>query len=85
MVNACPMCLKDEETIDHLLLQCNNAMKIWNTVINWFGCSWVFPKRAQDLFMAWISNWVTKGEGDVEAHLSCSNLAHMEGKECEMF
>ena len=55
LVNACPMCLKDEETIGHLLLRCNNAVKIWNTVINWFGCSWVFPKHVQVLFMAWKS------------------------------
>ena len=54
-VNACPMCLEDEETIDHLALTCNSAAKIWNIVISWFGCSWVFPKNIQDLFMAWKS------------------------------
>ena len=55
LVNACPMCLEDEETIDHLLLRCNSATKIWNNIISWFGCSWVFPKNIQDLFMAWKS------------------------------
>ena len=55
VVNACFMCLEDEETIDHLLLRCITAVKIWNTVICWFGCSWVFPKNVQDLFMAWKS------------------------------
>eukprot|EP00268_Persea_americana_P040117 TRINITY_DN3976_c4_g2_i1.p1 TRINITY_DN3976_c4_g2~~TRINITY_DN3976_c4_g2_i1.p1 ORF type:complete len:127 (+),score=21.23 TRINITY_DN3976_c4_g2_i1:3-383(+) len=49
------MCLEDEETIDHLLLRCNNVVKICNTVISWLGCSWVFPEHVQDLFMAWKS------------------------------
>ena len=55
VVNACPMCLEDEESIDHLLLWCNSAVKIQNTVISWFGCSWVLPKQIEDLFMAWKS------------------------------
>ena len=79
VVNACPMCLEDEETIDHLLLRCNGAVKIWNTVISWFGCNWVFPNQIQNLFMA---GQIIQGEGGVGAHLSCSYLAYMEGVEC---
>ena len=55
MVNACPMCLEDEETVDHLLLRCIYAVKIWNSVIGWFGCKWVLPKLLQHLFEAWKS------------------------------
>ena len=52
VVNACPMCLKDEEIVDHLLLRCKIAMKIWNTFLTWLGCSWVPPNQIQDLFTA---------------------------------
>ena len=55
VVNACPMCSEDEETIDHLLLRCNSAVRIWNSVVSCFGCSWIFPKHVQDLFVAWKS------------------------------
>ena len=53
MVNACPMCLEDEENADHLLLRCRCAVKIWNIVISWFGGNWVLPRSIQHHFEAW--------------------------------
>ena len=53
IVNACPMCLEEEETVDHLLLSCKCAIKIWNSVISWFGCKWALPELLQQLFEAW--------------------------------
>lgn len=37
VVNACPMCLADEESVDHLLLKCKLAQRLWNSVLSWFG------------------------------------------------
>ena len=54
MVNACPLCLKDEESVDHLLLKCNFAHKTWSVVLGWFGCSWILPNSLLNLFEAWI-------------------------------
>ena len=50
LVNACPMCLEEEETVDHLTLNCRVANMIWNSVLGWFSCSWAFPRSIQDLF-----------------------------------
>eukprot|EP00268_Persea_americana_P012099 TRINITY_DN15081_c1_g4_i1.p1 TRINITY_DN15081_c1_g4~~TRINITY_DN15081_c1_g4_i1.p1 ORF type:complete len:107 (-),score=14.64 TRINITY_DN15081_c1_g4_i1:104-424(-) len=39
VVNACPLCLKNEESMDQLLLRCNFAYRTWSVVLGWFGCS----------------------------------------------
>ena len=54
MVNACPLCLTDEESVDHILFKCNFAHSTWSVVLGWFGCSWVLPNSLSDLFEAWI-------------------------------
>ena len=36
MVNACPMCLTEEESVDHLLLKCKLANSIWLSILRWF-------------------------------------------------
>lgn len=55
VVNVCLLCLEDEETVDNLLLRCRCAVKIWNTIISWFGSKWDLPKLFQHLFEAWKS------------------------------
>lgn len=42
LVNACPMCLADEEIVDHLLLRCKVAQAVWSSVFRWFDCCWTF-------------------------------------------
>lgn len=41
IVNGCLMCLHDAETVDHLLLHCEVAQFLWNSILSWFDCSWV--------------------------------------------
>ena len=53
VVDGFPLCLKDEEFVDHLLLRCNFAYRMWTVVLGWFGCSWVLPNSLLDLFEAW--------------------------------
>ena len=43
IVNACLMCLKDVEVVNHLFLNCSTAQALWKAVIGWFGCNLVFP------------------------------------------
>ena len=47
VVNGCPMCLTDEESVDHLLLNRKTAQFIWRSVVEWFDCCWVFPSPCQ--------------------------------------
>ena len=53
VVNACPMCLRRDELVDHLMVTCKTAHYIWISVIGWFDCCWVFPNSLPVLFQAW--------------------------------
>lgn len=53
MVNCCPMCLGDEESVDHLFLNCNVARMIRRSAVDNFRCSWAFPKGIQELYQVW--------------------------------
>lgn len=50
--------------MDHLLLHCDMAKKIWQVVLGWFQCCWVFPRSIVENFEAWglaldhiVLNW----------------------------
>ena len=53
IVNACPMCLASEETVDHLLLNCKVTQGLWYEVLSWFDCCWTQPSSILRLFEAW--------------------------------
>ena len=55
VVNACPLCLADEETVDHLLLHCKMTKALWSSILNDFNCCWVLPESLPDFFQQWIS------------------------------
>lgn len=53
LVNACPMCLVEEETADHLILTYRVAQVLWANVLRWFDHSWVFPHNLKEIFEVW--------------------------------
>ena len=53
IVNGCPMCLKDEETVHHLLIHCNFAYRVCVVVFKLFDIEWVMPRSVEDLFLQW--------------------------------
>eukprot|EP00268_Persea_americana_P056875 TRINITY_DN6763_c1_g1_i3.p1 TRINITY_DN6763_c1_g1~~TRINITY_DN6763_c1_g1_i3.p1 ORF type:complete len:114 (-),score=14.00 TRINITY_DN6763_c1_g1_i3:334-675(-) len=53
IVNACPMCLVGEESIDHLLLNCPIAQYLWRMVLGWFHVSTPIPHSFLVLFEFW--------------------------------
>eukprot|EP00268_Persea_americana_P013064 TRINITY_DN15690_c0_g1_i1.p1 TRINITY_DN15690_c0_g1~~TRINITY_DN15690_c0_g1_i1.p1 ORF type:complete len:100 (-),score=15.94 TRINITY_DN15690_c0_g1_i1:254-553(-) len=53
IVDACPMCLANEESIDHLLLNCNSAQCLWKTIFRWFHCSGPLPSSFSALYEFW--------------------------------
>jgi hypothetical protein len=55
VINQCCMCKKIEETVDHLLLHCDVASVLWNSLFSRFGMSWVMPRRVIDLLACWWS------------------------------
>jgi hypothetical protein len=56
VINYCCMCKKIEETVDHLLLHCDVASVVWNSLFSCFGVSWVMPRRVIDLLACWWSS-----------------------------
>jgi len=42
--------------VDHLLLYCDVASTLWNTLFSRFGMSWVMPRWVLDLLACWLSS-----------------------------
>jgi hypothetical protein len=56
LVNWCCPCKKNEETVNHFLLHCENTSDL--LVLNLFGVSWTMPNNIQELLHCW-----TQGRG----------------------
>lgn len=52
IVNACPMCLRVEESVDHLLLGYEVAKEMWYAFLNLFDCHSVLPNSLFELLLA---------------------------------
>jgi hypothetical protein len=52
---ACPICLAEEESVDHILLHCHKHWIVWSRIINWWGLAWCCPKNLATLFSQWES------------------------------
>ena len=53
IVNACPLCLANEESVDHLFLHCKQTKAIWLAILKEFNCSWFIPLSFPDMFHQW--------------------------------
>jgi len=47
------MCKKSGESIDHLLIHCKVARKLWSSILNLLGVEWVMSRWVIGL----LSNW----------------------------
>jgi len=76
VIDWCCMCKKSEELVDHLLLHCEIANTLWNTILSRARLAWVMPKRVVDLFACW------RGQlGSLFRMLQCGGWFSLEGKE----
>ena len=53
VVNASPTCLANEESIDHLLLNCSLNQRIWRSIFSWFKFCGPLPNSTPSLFGFW--------------------------------
>ena len=58
------MCRHCGETVDHLLLHCKMAYRLWSFVFITFGVSWVIPRSIPDLLFGWW-NWLGKHSSQI--------------------
>ena len=64
LVDWCIMCRHCGEMLDHLLLHCEMAHRLWSFALITFGLSWVIPRSIPDLlFGGW--NWVGKHSSQI--------------------
>jgi hypothetical protein len=47
------MCKKNGESVDHLLIYCEVATRLWHYIFTLFGIEWVMPQKVLDLFAYW--------------------------------
>ena len=60
----CIMCRRNGETVDHLLLHCDKAYRLWSLVFRSFGISWVLPRLVADTLFGWW-NWPGKHSSSI--------------------
>ena len=60
--NRFPLCGKEEENIEHLLIHCPMVWGIWTCLLATVGISWVPLLLVKDLIIGWNSIPIRKGE-----------------------
>ena len=63
-VDWCIMCRCCGETMDHLLLHCRKAYRLWCFVFKTFGISWVPSRTVQECLFSWW-NWLGKHSSNI--------------------
>ena len=58
------MCCRNGETVDHLLLHCGKAYRLWILVFRSFGIAWVLPRSVADTLFDWW-NWLGKHSSSI--------------------
>ena len=63
-VDWCVMCRCCGKIVDHLLLHCGKAHRLWSFVFNTFGVSWVLSRSVTDFLFGWW-NWLEKHSSNI--------------------
>ena len=50
---ACPLCNEEDESVDHLFIQCRLAWKIWSKGMGWWGVQGCITKS----MVEWAAGW----------------------------
>ena len=64
LVDWCIMCRCNGETVNHLLLHCDKAYKLWSWIFRSFGISWVLPRSVAEMLFSWW-NWFGKHSSSI--------------------
>ena len=57
----CPVCDKQEETVDHIFLKCEKASYLWDKLCTWWGLQQIYSNTVEDLWSWSISATNQKG------------------------
>jgi len=53
LASRCALCLKEEESIDHLFVHYHWVSTLWFLALSLMGISWVQPSKVKDVLVAW--------------------------------
>ncbi|RVX09545.1 hypothetical protein CK203_012354 [Vitis vinifera] len=53
LANRCFLCCEEEESIDHILIQCSRARVLWELLFALFGVTWVLSYSVRDTLSGW--------------------------------
>lgn len=73
------MCLANEEAKNHLLIHCQFARRVWNTVFDRFVLLWVMQKTLSELFLQWKLKELGSNITFCGSFLFCSHLEDLVG------
>ena len=59
---SCIFCNEEVESVNHVLLLCPFAWKVWAHMLNWWGLQWVQPGTVLCLFDWWVGTKLKKQE-----------------------
>lgn len=54
-ISWCHLCNVAGEYVDHILLHCSLALRLWWDIFSWFGIFWVMPRFVKYLLFSWIA------------------------------
>ena len=64
MASRCPLCGRNEESLDHLLLHCHSIWRLYleamGGIISIPGLSWACPRSAKELLEGWSCSTIRK-------------------------
>ena len=58
--NCCFLCRCEEETVNHILIQCIVVRVLWDIVFGLLGVQWVFPETVKEILTYWRGPFVGK-------------------------
>ena len=56
LASTCPLCGKEEESLEHLLLHCTKVYNLWAFIFTIFGVSWVLPCSIKEALAGWTGS-----------------------------
>ncbi|XP_058068618.1 uncharacterized protein LOC131217673 [Magnolia sinica] len=62
LLNACPLCMQDEESVNHMFLHSSFAREVWDLFFQLSGVLLVLPGSIDDFLLSWHGGGTGKSE-----------------------
>ncbi|OVA09793.1 Reverse transcriptase zinc-binding domain [Macleaya cordata] len=86
LANRCEMCLREEESVQHLLRHCNVSCTVWAFIFESFKIVWCMTNTVEQLLQVWpLLKLPARGKKLRLATTISSDLVFMENsKQCDL-